>query len=173
MNPQLIEPGSRAPAFYLPDQSGVRRRLSEFAGKTVILYFYPKDDTSSCTIEAQEFRDAAADFRRKRAVVIGISPDSVDSHCRFADKHRLTFILLADVPDERGAPKTCNRYGVWAEKQLYGRTYMGVVRTTYIIGPTGKVEHRFDRVRARGHACQVLDAVRAPSARTRRSHRGG
>lgn len=159
MSGSLIEPGKKAPAFNLPDQNGAMRRLSDFAGKTVVLYFYPKDDTEGCTIEAQEFRDAAAAFKKTGAVVLGVSPDDSKSHCRFVDKYDLNFTLLADVPGKDGTPRVCHKYGVWAEKSMYGRTYMGVVRTTYIIGPTGKVEYRFDKVKPAGHAKEVLAAL--------------
>lgn len=164
MSGSLVEPGQRAPAFQLPDQNGENHRLSGYRGQCVVLYFYPEDDTEGCTIEAKEFRDAAGEFQKAGAVVLGISPDNSESHCRFADKYDLNFTLLADVPGKDGVPKVCDKYGVWALKQMFGRTYMGIVRTTYVIGPTGKVEHRFDRVRVNGHAAQVLAALRGESA---------
>ncbi len=172
MSGSLIEPSRRAPAFQLPDQNGKNHRLSEYRGQRVVLYFYPEDDTEGCTIEAGEFRDAAADFRKAGAVVLGVSPDSSESHCRFADKYDLNFTLLADLPGKNGVPKMCDKYGVWTLKRMFGRTYMGVVRTTYVIGASGKVEHRFDRVRVKGHAAQVLAALRGesgpkPSPRTK------
>ncbi len=156
MSGSLIEPGKKAPAFDLPDQDGEKHRLADFAGKFVVLYFYPKDDTEGCTIEAGEFRDAAAAFKKAGAVVLGVSPDDSKSHCKFIDKYNLNFTLLADVPGTDGVPKVCAKYGVWGEKSMYGRTYMGVLRTTYVIGPTGKVMHRFDNVKPAGHVKEVL-----------------
>lgn len=160
MSGSLIEPGKKAPAFNLPDQKGEKHRLSDFVGRFVVLYFYPKDDTTGCTIEAGEFRDAAAAFKKAGAVVLGVSPDSSSSHCKFVDKYDLNFTLLADVPGKDGVPKVCHKYGVWTEKSMYGRTYMGVLRTTYVIGPSGRVEHRFDKVKPNGHAQQVLAVLR-------------
>lgn len=156
----LIDVGSTAPDFSLPDQHGVTRRLSDFRGKTVVLYFYPEDDTPSCTDEACAFRDALPDFATTGAVVLGISPDSVESHRSFAAAHALTFTLLADPPSSQGAPPpTCDAYGVWQQKTMYGRSYMGIVRTTYLIGPDLRVVHRWDRVRVKGHAEAVLEKV--------------
>jgi len=172
MSASLIEPGSNAPAFSLPDQTGEKHRLADFAGQTVVLYFYPKDDTSGCTIEAQEFRDAAAAFKKAGAVVLGVSPDDSKSHCKFVDKYALNFTLLADVPGEDGVPRVCGKYGVWAEKSMYGRTYMGVLRTTYVIGPTGRVEHRFDKVKPAGHAKQVLAVLRGGETLKNKPRRG-
>lgn len=166
MGGTLIDPGKKAPAFNLPDQNGDKHRLADFAGKSVVLYFYPKDDTTGCTVEAQEFRDAAAAFKKAGAVVLGVSPDGSNSHCRFAEKYDLNFTLLADVPGKDGTPRVCEKYGVWVEKSMYGRKYMGVLRTTYIIGPTGRIEHRFDKVKPNGHAEQVLDALKAAPAKT-------
>ncbi len=158
---QPIEPGAKAPAFVLPDQRGTRRRLSEFRGRSVVLYFYPQDDTSACTLEAIEFTALKRAFSDLGAAILGVSPDDAASHCRFADKHNLNLVLLADVPGRDGVPKVCDRYGVWREKTLYGRRYTGLVRTTYVIDPKGRVIDRFDNVRARGHAQRVLDRLRA------------
>ena len=157
----LVAVGAKAPDFTLPDASGKLVTLSAFKGKPVVVYFYPKDDTSGCTQEACDFRDNLAAFRKSGCTVLGISPDSVKSHAKFAAKHALTLTLLADEPEADGTPAVCARYGVWQEKSMYGRAYMGVVRTTYVIGPDGKVAHRFDKVSVTGHVDEVLAAVRA------------
>jgi peroxiredoxin Q/BCP len=150
----LVEPGRKAPAFALPDQDGKTRRLRDYAGRPLILYFYPKDDTPGCTREACAFRDALPDFKKGRAAVLGVSVLDAASKARFARKHRLNFPLLAD-PDHEVADK----YGVWMEKSLYGRSYMGLGRVTYLIGPNGKVARRWDNVKVDGHAADVLRAV--------------
>jgi len=144
----LVEPGRKAPAFALPDQAGKTHRLRDYAGRPLILYFYPKDDTPGCTREACAFRDALPDFKKGRAAVLGVSV--LDT----ARKHELNFPLLAD-PDHEVAEK----YGAWKKKSLYGRTYMGVARMTYLIGPDGKVARRWDDVKVDGHAADVLRAV--------------
>jgi peroxiredoxin Q/BCP len=158
----LIEPGRTAPAVTLPGRTGTRHTLREHRGRPVVLYFYPKDNTSGCTKEACAFRDLLPKFKRSKAVVFGVSPDSVESHARFAEKHGLNFTLLADVPARKGGtPKICDAYGVWQKKKMAGRTYMGVVRTTYLIGADGKVARRWDKVKVDGHAEEVLAAVKA------------
>jgi peroxiredoxin Q/BCP len=157
----LIDEGKKAPAFTLPDAEGARHALKDHAGTPVVLYFYPKDDTSGCTKEACAFRDLMPRFKRSKAVVLGVSPDSEKSHARFIDKHALNFTLLADAKDDEGTPRVCDKYGVWVEKSMYGRTYMGVQRTTYLIGPDGKVARRWDKVKVAGHAEEVLEAVAA------------
>jgi peroxiredoxin Q/BCP len=164
----LIDEGKRAPAFTLPDQNGEKHALRESLGRPVVLYFYPKDDTSGCTKEACAFRDLLPKFDRTNAVVFGVSPDDATSHAKFARKHGLSFTLLADVPtgqrddpDDKGTPKVCDKYGVWQQKSMHGRTYMGVVRTTYLIDINGKVAKRWDRVKVPGHADEVLRAVEA------------
>ena len=153
--------GRMAPAFSAPDQSGTVRTLKEFAGRPVVLYFYPKDDTPGCTVEACGFRDAWARFRKAGAEVLGVSPDGAASHGRFARKFRLPFTLLADEPAGARPPRICAAYGCWQEKSMYGRTYMGVARTTFVIGPDGKVAARFDKVKPEGHAEEVLAAIAA------------
>lgn len=157
----LIEPGKKAPAFTLPDQNGDKHALKDCVGKPIVLFFYPKDDTSGCTKEACQFRDQLPDFTKAKALVFGISPDGVESHRKFVDKHDLNFTLLADdARDKDDNPKTCHKYGVWQEKSMYGRKYMGVVRTTYLIAPDGKVARRWDKVKVPGHADAVLEAIR-------------
>lgn len=151
----LIEIGKKAPAFTLADQAGEKHSLRDYAGRPVVLYFYPKDDTSGCTNEAIQFRDARAKFKRQRAVVLGVSPDDEASHRKFADKHALNFTFLADA-----GSKICQKYGVWREKSMYGRKYMGVVRTTYLIDADGKVAQRWDKVKVPEHADAVLRAVK-------------
>ena len=157
----MIEAGRKAPAFSLSDQDGKKHSLKDYAGKAVVLYFYPKDDTSGCTKEACEFRDLKAKFSRAKAVIIGVSPDDEKSHRKFIDKHELNFTLLADPKDAEGDPKVCLKYGVWQEKSMYGRKYMGVLRTTYLIGADGKVARRWDKVKVADHADEVLEAVKS------------
>jgi len=156
----LIEPGERAPAFTLPDQRGETHKLSQHKGEPVVLFFYPKDDTSGCTKEACQFRDDMSEFKRAGAVVLGISPQGVESKAKFAAKHDLNFPILADEPGEDGTPRVCEKYGVWVEKSMYGRAYMGVQRTTYLIRPSGAVERRWDKVKVPGHAEEVLGVVK-------------
>lgn len=150
----LLAEGARAPAFRLPSDAGGTVTLKEFAGRSVVLYFYPKDDTSGCTTEACEFRDSWAAVREAGAVVLGVSPDGVASHAKFRAKHALPFPLLADADHA-----VASAYGAWGKKQMYGRTYFGILRTTYIIGPTGRVARVFPRVRPAGHAAEVLAAL--------------
>ena len=154
--PTLIEPGKAAPAFHLPDQEGNKHRLSQYKGKWVVLYFYPKDNTPGCTTQACGFRDAEDELAMRDAVVLGISPDPVKSKAKFASKHSLNFPVLAD----EGAA-VCTKYGVWQEKSMYGKTYMGVVRTTFLIDPKGKVHQRFDKVKVKAHTQAVLEALDA------------
>jgi thioredoxin-dependent peroxiredoxin len=151
----LIDPGRRAPAFTLNDQRGQPHRLSELAGRPVVLYFYPKDDTPGCTQESCDFRDRVPKFRGSRAVVLGVSILDERSKAKFAAKHDLNFPLLADA--DHGVAE---KYGVWQEKSRYGRKYMGIVRTTYLISADGKVVRRWDNVKVDGHADEVLAAVR-------------
>lgn len=152
----MIEPGKAAPAFHLADQAGNKHRLSQYKGQWVVLYFYPKDNTPGCTTQACGFRDAEHALQARGAVVLGISPDDEKSKARFAGKFDLNFPILAD----EGA-KVCSRYGVWQEKSMYGKKYMGVVRTTFLINPRGKVAHRFDKVKVKGHTEAVLEALDA------------
>jgi len=151
----LIEPGSRAPSFTLPDQHGEEHRLSAHKGSPVVLFFYPKDMTSGCTKEACAFRDLSREYEKLGVVVFGISPQGVESKAKFAEKEKLNYPVLADE-----GSKVCEKYGVWVEKSMYGNTFMGVVRTTYLIRPSGAVERRWDRVKVPGHAEEVLEAAR-------------
>jgi peroxiredoxin Q/BCP len=150
----LIEPGKKAPAFSLKDQHGNAHRLSDYEGKPVILYFYPKDDTPGCTKESCEFQAHLPAYKSSKAVVLGVSILDEKSKAKFATKYGLTFPLLADA-DHAVAEK----YGVWQEKSRYGRTYMGIARTTYLIGADGKVVQRWDNVKVDGHAEAVADAL--------------
>jgi peroxiredoxin Q/BCP len=152
----VIEPGKKAPAFSLKDQNGKVERLSDYAGRPVVLYFYPKDDTPGCTKEACAFRDGLPRFKTSKAAVLGVSILDEASKKRFADKHNLSFPLLADE-DHAVAEK----YGVWQKKSLYGRSFMGIVRTTFLIDRDGKVAKRWDNVKVDGHAEAVLAAVEA------------
>ncbi|MEO0587686.1 MAG: thioredoxin-dependent thiol peroxidase [Planctomycetota bacterium] len=150
-----IEVGKKAPAFTLADQDGNKHKLSDYKGKAVVLFFYPKDDTSGCTKEACQFRDLSGEMKKAGAVVLGVSPQDQKSKAKFAAKHDLNFPLLADVGE-----KVCAKYGVWAEKSMYGKKYMGVVRTTYLIDAAGKVAQRWDKVKVPNHGDAVLAAVR-------------
>lgn len=150
----LIEPGKKAPAFALNDQSGTTHRLADYAGKPVVLFFYPRDNTPGCTKEACAFQDNLPRFKTNKAVVLGISILDEASKARFAKKHKLSFPLLADE-DHAVAEK----YGVWQKKSLYGFSFMGNARTTYLIGRDGKVFRRWDKVKVNGHAEAVLDAL--------------
>jgi peroxiredoxin Q/BCP len=151
-----LSPGQDAPQFELPRDGGGTLTLSALRGKTVVLYFYPKDDTSGCTAEAIDFSALRADFEKAGAVVIGMSPDSAKKHDKFKAKHGLAVDLVAD--EER---KAIEAYGVWAEKSMYGRTYMGVERTTFLIDRNGKIARVWPKVKVPGHAAEVLEAVRA------------
>jgi thioredoxin-dependent peroxiredoxin len=150
----LIDPGKKAPTFRLNDQTGASHALADYAGKPVVLYFYPKDDTPGCTTESCAFQSLLPDFKKSNAVVLGMSILDEKSKAKFAQKHGLTFPLLADA-DHAVAEK----YGVWQQKMRYGRKYMGIVRTTYLIGPDGKVARRWDKVSVDGHAEEVQAAV--------------
>ncbi|MGE6743127.1 thioredoxin-dependent thiol peroxidase [Allorhizobium pseudoryzae] len=148
--------GTPAPGFTLPRDGGGTVSLSDFAGKPVVVYFYPKDDTSGCTTEAIDFTSLADSFAGAGATVIGISPDSVSKHDKFIKKHDLKVVLLADE-DQVAA----NAYGVWKEKSMYGKKYMGIERATFLIGADGKVAQVWPKVKVAGHAEEVLEAVKA------------
>jgi peroxiredoxin Q/BCP len=151
----LIEPGKKAPAFSLKDQNGETHKLSGYEGRPVILYFYPKDDTPGCTRETCAFQSNLPKFKTSKAAVMGVSILDEKSKAKFADKYHITFPLLADADHE-----VAERYGVWQEKSLYGRKFMGIVRTTYLIGPDGKVQKRWDNVKVDEHTGEVLDALK-------------
>ncbi len=151
----MLHVGDMAPDFSLPDQNGETVMLSGLKDKTVVLFFYPKADTSGCTAEACAFRDAREEFSGENAVLLGISPDESKAQLAFADKYNLPFHLLADTEH-----KTAEEYGVWAEKSMYGRQYMGIERATYVIAPGGKIRTIFRKVKVPGHSDEVLTAIR-------------
>jgi thioredoxin-dependent peroxiredoxin len=152
-----LEEGNPAPDFHLKSDDGNTYSLSQFKGKKeVLLYFYPKDDTPGCTKEACGFRDSFDHYARAGAKVIGVSPDSVESHTKFARKFELPFLLLAD-PDH----KVCEAYGVWKEKNMYGKKYMGVERSTFLVDSKGILREEWRKVKVNGHAEAVLNAVKA------------
>ena len=152
----MVGAGDKAPAFTLPADDGQPVKLEDLRGKRVVLYFYPKDDTSGCTTEACEFRDSWKAVSKAGAVVLGVSPDSVSSHAKFKQKYKLPFTLLADT-DHRVA----EAYGAWGERSMYGRKYQGILRSTYIIDEAGKVARVFPRVKPKGHAAEVLQALQS------------
>lgn len=152
----MLKEGDKAPDLELAGDGGEKVKLSSFKGKPVVLYFYPKDDTSGCTKQAIGFSEKLADFREAGAEIIGVSPDSVASHAKFRDKHGLSVILLADEEKQ-----TIEAYGVWAEKKMYGRSYMGVDRSTFLIGKDGKISRIWRKVKIPGHVDEVLSAVKA------------
>lgn len=149
-----LSPGDPAPDFSLPDAEGKTYSLADLKGQRVVLYFYPRDNTPGCTKEACGFRDDLSAFTGKNSVIIGVSPDDSKSHKKFVDKYNLPFTLLAD-PDK----KICEAYGVWQEKSMYGRKSMGVVRSTFVIGPDGKIAKAFSNVKVDGHVAKVLDSI--------------
>lgn len=151
-----LKVGSRAPAFRLPDGNGNIVSLNDLKGKWVVLYFYPRDNTPGCTLEAIDFTARKKDFGKLNAVIIGVSPDSQKSHCSFSEKHDISVTLLSDTET-----KALESYGVWRKKQQYGREYMGVVRTTCLIDPAGKVVRLWNNVKVKGHAEEVLKDLRA------------
>jgi peroxiredoxin Q/BCP len=151
-----VDVGDKAPSFTLPADGGGKVALKDFKGKTVVLYFYPKDDTSGCTAEACAFRDAMPDFSKAEAQVIGISRDPVKSHDKFKEKYDLPFPLASD---EDG--KVCEAYGTWVKKSMYGRKYMGIERSTFLIDAKGVIRNVWRKVKVPGHADEVLDAAAA------------
>ena len=152
----MLKEGDSAPDFTLPRDGGGTVQLSSLAPKAVVLYFYPKDDTPGCTTEALDFTRLGEDFAQAGAIVIGMSKDSVKAHDKFCKKHNLGVILASDEESD-----TAERYGVWNEKSMYGRTYMGIERTTFLIDKAGKIVRIWPKVKVAGHADEVLEAVRA------------
>lgn len=151
-----MQVNDKAPEFSLPDQDGKEVSLKDFRGKTVILFFYPKADTPGCTIEACGFRDSYKKLQKAGAVILGISADTSSAQKKFEDKFDLPYTLLADTDK-----KVCNAYDVIKEKNMYGKKYMGIARTTFVIGPGGKIAHIFNNVKADGHAEEVLEYLKA------------
>lgn len=151
-----LEADIKAPTFNLPASNGKNVSLEEFKGKkNVVLYFYPKDDTPGCTVEACGFRDRIKDIEKQGAVVLGVSPDYVASHQKFIEKFKLPFLLLSDENK-----KTCTDYGVWVEKSVYGKKYLGVARSTFIINKEGKIAKVFEKVTPQGHDAEILEALK-------------
>ncbi|MDE0435215.1 MAG: thioredoxin-dependent thiol peroxidase [Bryobacterales bacterium] len=150
----MVKVGDRAPDFTGVTDTGEKIELKDLQGKTVVLYFYPRDNTPGCTIEACGFRDSHAAFEEKGAVILGVSPDSVKSHAKFKTRFKLPFPLIAD--DDH---KIAEQYGAWQEKSMYGRKYMGIVRSTFVIDPQGKVAEVYEKVKVRGHVQDVLSKI--------------
>ena len=155
----VLAVGKKAPAIRLKSSRGTTWSLKDQLGSYVVVYFYPRDNTPGCTTEAKDFRDAAKKLKKLNAVVVGISKDSLASHCKFADKYDLNFDLLSD---ENG--KVLEKYGAWGEKKNYGKTYMGIIRSTHVIDPDGRLVASFPKVRVKGHVSAVLDAIAAHQA---------
>ena len=147
----MLAQGTKAPDFSLPDQNGKTHQLSDYKGRWVVLYFYPKDMTPGCTTEACNFRDEFPAFQKHDAEIFGISKDSALRHEKFADKYNLPFILLSD---EKG--DVCEQYDVWRTKKLYGRSFLGIIRTTYLINPSGMIAKVYLKVKVKDHAAEVL-----------------
>jgi peroxiredoxin Q/BCP len=151
-----VEPGRKAPAFSLQNQDGGVHSLTGYSGRPIVLYFYPNDDTPGCTREACAFRDALPAFKKSKAAVLGVSILDTASKAKFARKHKVNFPLLADAGHE-----VAEKYGAWKKKSMYGRSFMGLARTTFLIGPDGVVVRRWDNVKVDGHTEAVLEAVQA------------
>jgi len=150
-----ISAGNTAPDFTLPDENGITRKLSDYRGQPVVLYFYPKDDTPGCTTEACNFRDDYSQYTQAGVVILGVSPDSPKNHVKFKEKYHLPFTLLADE-----AHKVCELYGVWGRKKMMGREYDGVFRTTFLIDRQGKLVKVFEAVKPAEHSKEVLEALK-------------
>jgi peroxiredoxin Q/BCP len=153
---ELPAVGEMAPAFDLPASTGENIKLADYKGKTVVVYFYPKADTPGCTTEACGFRDSADEYKKAGVEIVGISPDPVEDVKAFAEKFQLNFPLLADADH-----KVCEAYGVWQERSMAGRSFMGAARTTFVVGPDGKITHVFEKVKPAGHEKEVLEAIKA------------
>ncbi len=151
----MVAEGKKAPSFSLFDGNGVKVSLNDYKGRNVVLYFYPKDMTSGCTKEACDFRDQFPNFKKIKTVVLGVSPDSVESHKKFSEKYDLPFTLLSDDKKE-----VVQKYGVWKEKSMYGKKYMGVERTTFIIDEEGKIKKIFPKVKVDGHVDEIIKVLK-------------
>ena len=147
----MLNVGDKAPEFSLKDQDGKTHKLSQYKGKKVIVYFYPRDDTPGCTIEACSFRDSFSDFKKKGAIILGISADDEKSHKKFAQKYQLPFTLLSDPGHE-----VLEKYGAWTKKSMYGKIFMGIQRITYLIDEKGKIIKAFPKVKPNEHAEEIL-----------------
>ena len=155
----MLEVGKQAPAFTMESSEGGKVKLSELAGKVVVLYFYPRDNTPGCTVEAENFRDAVPALKKLGAVVLGVSKDSIASHCKFRDKYKLSFPLLSDADG-----KIMEAYDAWGDKVLYGKKSKGIIRSTVLIGKDGKVVKHWPKVSVKGHVEDVVASVKALSA---------
>jgi peroxiredoxin Q/BCP len=151
----MLEKGSEAPDFILSDQFGNNHTLSDYRGQWVVLYFYPKDMTPGCTIEACNFRDDFPDFQKLNTIILGISKDSIKRHAKFADKYKLPFSLLSDIYGE-----VCEKYDVWKEKSLYGKSFMGIVRSSFLINRQGKIAQVYSKVKVKDHATELLNDLK-------------
>ncbi len=151
----MLEQGSTAPEFTLPDQSGANHSLSDFRGQWIVLYFYPKDLTPGCTTEACNFRDDFPNFQKLNTTILGISKDSVKRHASFAEKYKLPFLLLSDESGD-----VCEKYDVWKEKSMYGKTFLGIVRSTYLINPEGVISRVYPKVKVKEHAAEILEDLK-------------
>jgi peroxiredoxin Q/BCP len=152
----ILQPGTQAPEFTLQDENGVERKLSDYRGQPLVLFFYPKDDTPGCTTEVCNFRDDYSVYQEAGVTILGISPDTVKSHTKFKTKFDLPFTLLADEGHQ-----VCDAYGVWGPKKFMGREYEGVLRTTYLIDKDGVISHVFENVKPADHSVEVLEALRS------------
>jgi len=152
----MLEVGKKAPAFTMESSDGGKVKLADLAGKIVVLYFYPRDNTSGCTTEAENFRDALPALKKLGAVVLGVSKDSIVSHCKFRDKYELTFPLLTDPEG-----KVMEAYGAWGDKNMYGKKMKGIIRSTVLIGKDGKVVKHWPKVTVKGHVDDVVATVKA------------
>jgi len=152
----MLEVGKKAPAFTMESSDGGKVKLADFAGKIVVLYFYPRDNTPGCTVEAENFRDALPALKKLGAVVLGVSKDSIATHCKFRDKFSLTFPLLTDVDG-----KVMEAYGAWGDKTMYGKKMKGIIRSTVLIGKDGKVVKHWPKVTVKGHVDDVVATVKA------------
>lgn len=151
----MLEAGTKAPEFSIPDQNGQIHNLKDYLGKWLILYFYPKDLTPGCTTEACNFQESLPDFKESGALILGVSKDSVKQHKKFAEKHHLTFPLLSDENSD-----VCERYGVWQKKSMYGKEYMGINRSTFLINPQGKIAKVYPKVDVKLHQAEVLNDLK-------------
>ncbi len=154
----MLEVGKKAPAFALESADGGTVKLADLSGKPVVVYFYPRDNTPGCTLEAQDFRAAMPAFKKLGVTVLGVSKDSIASHCKFRDKYKLTFPLLTDADG-----KVMEAYGAWGDKVMYGKKMKGVIRSTVVIGKDGKVAKHWPKVSVKGHVDEVVAAVKALS----------
>lgn len=151
----MLKENDKAPNFNLPASNGKNITLADLQGKNVVIYFYPKDDTPGCTVQACGFRDSFKDIEKLGTVILGVSPDNAASHEKFIKKFNLPFILLSDTDK-----KMCQDYGVWVEKSMYGKKYMGVARTTFLINKEGKIAKIFEKVKPEGHNQEVIEALK-------------